>query len=376
MSNDYSSTTTASPGVLFGMGNPLLDISAPVSNETLDKYGLKANDQILCDPAKHLADGADLYKELADNKQVQFLPGGATMNTIRAAQWTMKNSANCEGATSYTGSVGQDDYRRELERCASKAGVNAHFYTNEAGESTGACACLITENGKNRSLVANLAAANKYSVDAIKAKEAQDLVNKAQYYYSAGFFLTTDGGPTAISEVAAHASANNKTFCLNLSAPFLPPFFKDQLNNAISLADIVFGNEAEMEAWGDANGVDFKDGDSKDLIKIVEALAKFPRHECKSKQNRPRLVVMTQGTDDTIVCRGDDLKINRYPVELIPKEQIVDTNGAGDAFVAGFLVGLIYGKSVEECVKIGGFTAKEIIKQPGCTFPESHDQKF
>jgi hypothetical protein len=34
-------------GVLLGMGNPLLDISAVVKNDFLAKYGLKANDAIL-----------------------------------------------------------------------------------------------------------------------------------------------------------------------------------------------------------------------------------------------------------------------------------------------------------------------------------------
>jgi adenosine kinase len=29
--------------------------------------------------------------------------------------------------------------------------------------------------------------------------------------------------------------------------------------------------------------------------------------------------------------------VTSYPVELLPKEKLVDTNGAGDAFVGGFL---------------------------------------
>uniref|UniRef100_A0A671FN11 Adenosine kinase n=1 Tax=Rhinolophus ferrumequinum TaxID=59479 RepID=A0A671FN11_RHIFE len=38
--------------ILFGMGNPLLDITAVVDKEFLDKYSLKANDQILAE-GKH-----------------------------------------------------------------------------------------------------------------------------------------------------------------------------------------------------------------------------------------------------------------------------------------------------------------------------------
>uniref|UniRef100_A0A8C0W0E4 Adenosine kinase n=1 Tax=Castor canadensis TaxID=51338 RepID=A0A8C0W0E4_CASCN len=35
--------------ILFGMGNPLLDISAVVDKDFLDKYSLKPNDQILAE---------------------------------------------------------------------------------------------------------------------------------------------------------------------------------------------------------------------------------------------------------------------------------------------------------------------------------------
>uniref|UniRef100_A0A8B9MTP8 Adenosine kinase n=2 Tax=Accipiter nisus TaxID=211598 RepID=A0A8B9MTP8_9AVES len=40
---------TLSENVLFGMGNPLLDICAVVDKDFLDKYGLKPNDQILAE---------------------------------------------------------------------------------------------------------------------------------------------------------------------------------------------------------------------------------------------------------------------------------------------------------------------------------------
>uniref|UniRef100_A0A8C3W4I4 Adenosine kinase n=1 Tax=Catagonus wagneri TaxID=51154 RepID=A0A8C3W4I4_9CETA len=46
---------TLSKNILFGMGNPLLDISAVVDKDFLDKYSLKPNDQILAE---------DKHKEL------------------------------------------------------------------------------------------------------------------------------------------------------------------------------------------------------------------------------------------------------------------------------------------------------------------------
>ena len=59
-------------------------------------------------------------------------------------------------------------------------------------------------------LVFYLAAANVFSKGAIDKIWSQ--VEKASYYYSAGFFLTTEGGPTAVEKVGKHASEAGKTY--------------------------------------------------------------------------------------------------------------------------------------------------------------------
>lgn len=47
------------------------------------------------------------------------------------------------------------------------------------------------------------------------------------------------------------------------------------------------------------------------------------------------------------------------------KVNVVDTTGAGDAFCAGFLYGLIGGKSLEECGRIGNYVASRCITRMG-----------
>jgi adenosine kinase len=39
-------------------------------------------------------------------------------------------------------------------------------------------------------------------------------------------------------------------------------------------------------------------------------------------------------------------KVTSYPVDKLAKELLVDTNGAGDAFVGGFLSQLAHGKNI------------------------------
>ncbi|KAG0621690.1 hypothetical protein M758_3G040800 [Ceratodon purpureus] len=68
-------------GVLLGMGNPLLDVSAVVDKAFLDKYGVKLNNAVLAEE-KHM----NMYKELAQKSNTTYMPGGATQNSIRIAQ--------------------------------------------------------------------------------------------------------------------------------------------------------------------------------------------------------------------------------------------------------------------------------------------------
>jgi adenosine kinase len=65
-----------------------------------------------------------------------------------------------------------------------------------------------------------------------------------------------------------------------------------------------------------------------------------------------------------------------YAVTPLPKEQLVDTNGAGDAFVGGFLAGLLAEKSVGDSVEAGHWAARFIIQQSGCSLTKACDLKL
>merc|ERR1712061_371446 len=77
---------------ILGMGNPLLDISAEVTQATFDKYGLQPGNAILAEE-KH----APLYDELAASKDVKYIAGGATQNSIRVAQWMLQEPCKTDG---------------------------------------------------------------------------------------------------------------------------------------------------------------------------------------------------------------------------------------------------------------------------------------
>ncbi|KAJ8013505.1 hypothetical protein DPEC_G00030480 [Dallia pectoralis] len=333
---------------LFGMGNPLLDISAVVDKDFLDKYGLKPNDQILAEE-KHKA----MFDEIVRKSKVEYHAGGSTQNSVKIAQWMIQKPHK---VATFFGCIGTDHFGEILKQKAEEAHVDAHYY-QQTDEPTGTCAACIT--GDNRSLVANLAAANCYNKEKHLDLESNwGLVEKARVYYIAGFFLTVS--PESILKVAKHASENNKIFGLNLSAPFISQFFKEDMMKVMPYVDILFGNETEAATFAREQGFEETD-DIAEIARRSQALPKVNRR-------RQRAVVFTQGKDDTVATVGE--KVTMFPVLDINQEDIVDTNGAGDAFVGGFLSELVQDKPLEECIRAGHYAANVIIRRAGCTFPE------
>lgn len=339
-----------SENTLFGMGNPLLDISAVVDKDFLDKYGLQPNGVILAEDQHK-----ELFDELVQRSAVEYHAGGSTQNSVKIAQWMLQKPHK---VATFFGCIGTDHFGEILKKKADEVHVDAHYYEQNE-EPTGTCAACIT--GDSRSLVANLAAANCYKKEKhLDLDSNWELVEKAKVYYIAGFFLTVS--PESILKVAKHASDNNKVFGLNLSAPFISQFFKEPLLKVMPYVDILFGNETEAATFAKELGFGIDD---------IAEIAKKTQNLPKENPKRQRLVVFTQGKDDTVATVGE--KVTTFPVLDIDQNDIVDTNGAGDAFVGGFLSALVQEQGLEECIRAGHYAANVIIRRVGCTFPEKPD---
>eukprot|EP00976_Prorocentrum_cordatum_P100414 1192221-Prorocentrum_minimum.AAC.3 len=334
-------------GSILCMGNPLLDISAVVDQAFLDKWDLKMNNAILAEE-KHVP----LYQEMIDNFKVEYVAGGATQNSARVAQWMLQ----APGAVTYMGSIGKDEFGKQMKECCATDGVTTQYYEDESA-ATGTCAVGVLDG--ERTLCANLSAANNYKVSHLEQPEMWAIAEKAKLYYMAGFFITVC--PDAIIKVAEHACANNKIFCMNLSAPFImqvPPF-KATLMAALPYMDFLFGNETEAQTFAETEG-----WETRDVAEIAKKISEMP----KTNDKRSRTVVFTQGADATVVAREG--KVTLFPVIKLEKKDLVDTNGAGDAFVGGFLSKLVLGADDAECCRAGNYSANCIIQQNGCTFPK------
>ncbi|SCU84382.1 LADA_0D01398g1_1 [Lachancea dasiensis] len=327
---------------LVCLGNPLLDIQATVSDEYLAKYELKANDAILVDASSNEPKMA-IFDELLQVPDVKFIAGGAAQNTARGAAYILG-----KGKVGYFGSVGQDKFSAKLLAENEAAGV-VSYYQEQSDVGTGKCAALIT--GHNRSLVTDLGAANHFTP--AQLERHWSVVEQADLFYVGGFHLTVS--PDAIVKLGKHAQETGKPFALNLSAPFIPQFFKSALEQVLPYTTYVIANESEAASYAEAFGVDAK---ADDLVAIAKHIV---------GDSKTRTVIFTHGLEPTVIVsfQGEQA----IPVKALQEESIVDTNGAGDAFAAGFMAGLTEGKTLNESVDMGQWLAALSIQEIGATYP-------
>lgn len=112
-----------------------------------------------------------------------------------------------------------------------------------------------------------------------------------------------------------------------------------EIRTLMPLADIVFMNEPEALA---ISGRDDLDAALDLLARIVD------------------FVVVKRGADGaSALAHGE-----RYDVPAVSAE-VVDATGAGDCFNAGFLYGLLRGRPVAECLRLGTICGACAVQRPG-----------
>lgn len=135
----------------------------------------------------------------------------------------------------------------------------------------------------------------------------------------------------------------------------------------LQYTELVFGNETEAAAFAKMKG--WEDTSTAVVAKRLASEVPF-----NGPPGRARTVVMTHGADPVVVVTGKG-EAETFAVPKIPNDDIVDTNGAGDAFVGGYLAQMVKGTDLATRVRCGNWAAQIIIKRSGCTFPKDMDFK-
>ena len=83
------------------------------------------------------------------------------------------------------------------------------------------------------------------------------------------------------------------------------------------------------------------------------------------------IAVVKVGAAGSFIQKGNEV----VTIGPIPA-QVIDTTGAGDLWAAGFMAGLVQGKSLKQCGTMGATLAANIIEVIGAKMDEKRWQKI
>ena len=275
-------------------------------------------------------------------EEAKSFPGGSAANTIYGL-------ARLGVKTGFAGVVGDDNEGRILLEDFEKVGVDTSRIRVKRGVNSGSVLCLSDSLGK-RSLYVLPGANNLLTIDDLELSDIKrasilhlsSFVDNRQFEVLLKLIGNLDRSvKISFSPGALYASRGLKSLKPILAKTYL-----------------LFINEREIQ---ELTGKDFTAGAETCLEQgchiVVVTLGEGKELQV-GKETGHRTV--------TAVSYIRDAE-SEYTVEL-EREGVVfdaDTTGAGDAFAAGFLYGLLNGKGLEECGHLGDIVAQFSITKVG-----------
>lgn len=318
------------------LGHALVDRLAHASPDEVDAAQLVLGAMTLVDAAR----AAEIETATSEWSQVA---GGSAANTAAGI-------ASLGGRPAFAGAVGHDEIGRWYSSDLGSNGVECHVATVNSGSPTGVCHVFVTARGE-RSMATSLGAACE--ITAAAAEKAG--VARAKVIYVEGYLLDALA-KEALDRAVALARESGTLVALSLSDPFVVSRHHDRI------AELVFGaGDQDGPAGGTSTGgvVDILLGNEEEVLELTRegslsgAAARLRRDG--------RVAVVTMGANGSMAVLPDgDLSVAADDVG-----SVVDTTGAGDLFAAGFLYALTNGEGAEGALRLGNFSAGEVIGHLG-----------
>jgi sugar/nucleoside kinase (ribokinase family) len=294
---------------LYGIGNALVDQEYSIQDDFLTKTGLTKGTMQLADQDAQfkLINALNAYTSSAGQ-----VSGGSGANTIYAF-------SALGGQAFYACRVGNDDLGKFYLNDLAAGAVHVSPISEGTG-TTGTCLVLVTPDGE-RTMHTFLGITTDLSIDQVDLAPLQN----AQYLYIEGYLATSQTARDAVRTARAHALQTNPStkIAISLSDPAM-----DLIGEGV---DILFCNEQEAKMFTNQETVEGA------IVALKQISA---------------LVVVTLGAEGAMI--GFENVQIAVPPQLAP--QVLDTNGAGDAFAGAFLFGLSRGFTLGD----SGFLATAI----------------
>eukprot|EP00929_Paragymnodinium_shiwhaense_P084196 TRINITY_DN45004_c0_g1_i1.p1 TRINITY_DN45004_c0_g1~~TRINITY_DN45004_c0_g1_i1.p1 ORF type:complete len:636 (-),score=134.50 TRINITY_DN45004_c0_g1_i1:63-1970(-) len=350
------------PRLLVGCGNPTVDICCEVTREELRELGLKPGTE-----ATGLDDAGK--KRLVDHALGRgdglAAAGGAALNAVRVAAW--RGGAALRAA--FVGSVGRDANAAILFDAMGKLGV-VPLVKQVDDMPTAVCAALVENESRDRTLSTIRGAAAALDPTFVATPATDSVLREASLFYLTSFVLTSQPRVSAVEAIIAGMRQRQARVALNLSSAGLLPKAKEPVLRILPQCSFVFGNAGELEALGQL--LDWGSPTSGDVSSKLDHFAL----RLAAMLVAGGVAVITAGGDSTLVADKDSRSVSHFKPPPVQKAVLVDTNGAGDAFVGGFLSEMLVHENaaLAQCVVAGHECARVILQRRGCDLPDARPE--
>jgi sugar/nucleoside kinase (ribokinase family) len=314
---------------LIGVGSPIMDLLARVPDEFLKRHVTGEKGGMV------LVDHDEMRRiiGLLDGEPAYATGGSAANATFNAARLGLR--------TTFLGKLGQDDLARVYRHAFETAGVDGSRF-KRGDQANARCLALVTPDAQ-RTLRTCLGAAMTLSPGEISAID----FGGCRHAHVEGYLVFN----RALADtVLTAARAAGCTTSLDLSSFEVVNASRDWLFSQFRRGiDIVFANEDEIRAV-------FQD-EISDYATLARKLA-----------GHGVLAAVKVGRDGAWIAHEDNL--HRIPPVAVA--DVIDTNGAGDAWAAGFLFGYLRKWPLPACGALASLLGSETVLHMGPIIPHTH----
>ena len=310
---------------VIGIGNTITDFQFSLTDDFFEKLNYTKGSMNLIELEKR----KELFKIL-DKIVYKQSSGGSVANSLSGLSKLGIKSA-------MIGCVGYDEigkkYTQDLEN------LNIDFISKPSQGDSGTCIVLITPDGE-RTMLTTLGCSPFLKEELISEKA----ISTAKIVYIEGYLWDSPITINVVKKIIELAKRNQTKIAFSTSDMFCVDRHKDDFIKLIENdIDILFCNEQEAIAiYGDKY---------KEIYKISDQLKK----QCE-------FVAITLGSRGSILSRNfGENSVNISAVDC----QVLDTTGAGDAYAAGVLHGIIKGNNLFEIGNNASKIASEVISKIG-----------
>lgn len=315
---------------IIGIGNALVDVIVKIPDEEiLHTFTLPKGGMEMIDVEKK----RELHRHIGKWKQT-MASGGSTSNTIHGI-------ARLGGTTGYIGKVGRDEMGLFFEKDMFKSHITPHLiHTDEMD--TGIATTLMTEDAE-RTFATYLGAAASLSIEDID----NDILKQYDCIHVEGYLIFNEPLTLKVCEMA---KANGMLISMDMASFNLVEEHHDFITNLLKdYVDIIFANEEEAKAFAHCEG--------EDALDILF-------------QYCPVAVVKLGGKGSLANVHGKKIHCGTNG------QKPIDTNGAGDAFAAGFLYGLLNDFTPEKTLRLASRLGDEMVATIGAKLSEEQWEKI